>query len=51
MIFTIDNPARIALDLLDTTNTLTNKSDNIGVGVVNGYSSAEAKGRTRVFST
>ena len=48
MVFTIDNPARIALDLVDTTNTLANKSDNIGVGVVNSYSSAEAKGRTRV---
>lgn len=48
LIFTIDNPARIALDLTDTTNALTNKSDSIGVGVLNGYSSAEAKGRTRV---
>ncbi|MCW8964934.1 MAG: AMIN domain-containing protein, partial [Gammaproteobacteria bacterium] len=48
MVFTIDNPARIALDLLDTTNALSKKSDSVGVGVVNGFSSAEAKGRTRV---
>lgn len=48
MVFTIDNPARIALDLVDTENMLSNKSDSIGVGVVSSYSSAAAKGRTRV---
>jgi len=48
LVFTIDNPARIALDLADTSNMLGNKSGDIGIGVVNSYSSAEAKGRTRV---
>ena len=48
MIFTIDNPARIAMDLVNTSNALTDKSGNIGVGIVNSYSSAEAKDRTRV---
>ncbi len=48
MVFTIDNPARIVLDLGDTRNGLTNKSRRVGVGVINGYRSAEAKDRTRV---
>ncbi|HEY5733560.1 MAG TPA: AMIN domain-containing protein, partial [Gammaproteobacteria bacterium] len=48
MVFTIDDPARIALDLLNTSNALADKSKNIGVGVISGYSSAEAKDRTRV---
>lgn len=48
MVFTIDNPARIALDLTDTENQLSEKSSSIGIGLVNSYSSAEAKGRTRI---
>ncbi len=48
MVFTIDNPARIVLDLGDTRNGLTSKSRKVGVGVINGYRSAEAKDRTRV---
>ncbi|TNF97661.1 MAG: type IV pilus secretin PilQ [Gammaproteobacteria bacterium] len=48
LVFTIDDPARIALDLLDTQNLLENKSKDIGIGIVNGFSSAEAKNRTRV---
>ena len=48
LVFTIDDPARIALDLPDTENRLAGKSGDIGIGVVTGYSSAEAKGRTRV---
>lgn len=48
MVFTIDNPARIVLDLGDTRNGLTSKSRKVGVGVINGYRSAESKDRTRV---
>lgn len=48
LVFTIDNPARIALDLKETTNELSPKSDNTTIGVVTGYSTAEANGRTRV---
>lgn len=47
-VFTIDNPARIALDLPGTSNVLSSRSGSIGIGVVNGFSSAEAGGRTRV---
>jgi type IV pilus assembly protein PilQ len=46
--FTIDNPARIALDLPDTTNGLANKTRTINVGVARTISTAEARGRTRV---
>ena len=48
LVFTIDDPARIALDLPNTTNGLAQRSQDSGVGVVTGYSSAEVKGRTRV---
>ena len=48
MVFTIDDPARIAMDLLNTSNALSDKSGNIGVGGINSYSSAEARDRTRV---
>lgn|SRR5690625_3747210 len=46
--FTIDNPARLALDLPGTRNTLSDRSTRIGAGVVESVSSAEAGGRTRV---
>lgn len=46
--FTIDNPARIALDLPDTRNALAERNLRIGVGAVEGISTAEAGGRTRV---
>ncbi len=46
--FTIDNPARIALDLPDTTNGLASKSRSINVGVARSINTAEARGRTRV---
>ncbi len=48
LVFTIDDPARIVLDLGNTRNGLTNRSRKVGVGVINGYRSAEAKDRTRV---
>ncbi len=46
--FTIDNPARIALDLPDTRNELASKTQNIGIGAARSISAAEANGRTRV---
>lgn len=46
--FTIDNPARIALDFADTNNRLQQRSQNIGVGIARSVNTAEAKGRTRV---
>lgn len=46
--FTIDNPARIALDLPNTTNQLGSKSQNIGVGLAKSLTAIEAQGRTRV---
>jgi len=46
--FTIDNPARIALDFPDTANSLTNRSQNIGIGMADSMTVVEAKGRTRV---
>ncbi len=46
--FTIDNPARIALDFPGTTLNLPVKTQTIGVGKVESVSAAEAEGRTRV---
>jgi type IV pilus assembly protein PilQ len=46
--FTIDNPARIALDLPDTQNNLAQKTLPIGLGLARSISTAEAKGKTRV---
>lgn len=46
--FTIDNPARIALDLPGTTSKLQNKNINVGVGLARSINAIEAGGRTRV---
>lgn len=46
--FTIDNPARIALDFPDTANGLASRSQNIGIGMADSMTVVEAKGRTRV---
>ncbi|UCE90689.1 MAG: type IV pilus secretin PilQ [Pseudomonadota bacterium] len=46
--FTIDTPARIALDFPATENRLKAKSRDIGVGVARSISAVEAGGRTRV---
>ena len=46
--FTIDNPARIALDLPNTKNNLATRVVPIGVGLARSISTAEAQGRTRV---
>lgn len=46
--FTIDNPARIALDFSDTTSGLNSRTSNIGIGMAESMTVVEAKGRTRV---
>jgi len=46
--FTIDNPARIAVDFPNTSLNLTEKSQAIGIGMANSFSAVEAAGRTRV---
>ncbi len=46
--FTINNPARIALDLPGTTVKLSQRSRNVGVGSVKSITAVEAQGRTRV---
>jgi len=46
--FTIDNPARIALDLADTTNEMAERNIRISSGILQNVTSVEAGGRTRV---
>ncbi|MCI0399760.1 MAG: type IV pilus secretin PilQ [Gammaproteobacteria bacterium] len=46
--FSIDNPARIALDFPDTSLNLEIKSQAIGVGLAHSVAAVEAGGRTRV---
>jgi len=46
--FTIDDPARIALDLADTSLGLENRRTDVGVGALDTVLAAEANGRTRV---
>ena len=46
--FTIDNPARIALDFPGTTLNLAQKSQSIGIGVAHSVTAVEAAGRSRV---
>ncbi|MSQ68013.1 MAG: type IV pilus secretin PilQ [Gammaproteobacteria bacterium] len=46
--FTIDKPARVALDFLDTSLKLKARSLAIGVGKVESVTAVEAEGRTRV---
>jgi len=46
--FTINDPARIAIDLPDTTAELASKQIDIGIGTVEGVTAVEAGGRTRV---
>jgi type IV pilus assembly protein PilQ len=46
--FTIDNPARIALDFADTQMHLPNKTQTIGIGNAQSVTAVEASGRTRV---
>jgi type IV pilus assembly protein PilQ len=46
--FATDNPARIALDFVNTSSRLAARSQPIGVGLARSISVAEAQGRTRV---
>ena len=46
--FTIDNPARIALDFPATSNALQQRSRTIGIGMAESLTAIEAQGRTRV---
>ncbi len=46
--FTIDNPARIALDFPGVSLNLSKKSHTIGIGIANSLNAVEAAGRTRV---
>jgi type IV pilus assembly protein PilQ len=46
--FTIDNPARIALDFPNTSNGLVQRSQDIGIGMAESLTAVEAQGRTRV---
>ncbi len=46
--FTIDEPARIALDFADTENKLQQRNLQIGIGNMQSIISAASKGRTRV---
>jgi type IV pilus assembly protein PilQ len=46
--FTIDNPARIALDFPATKNELTQRTEKIGIGMADSLTAIEAQGRTRV---
>ena len=47
-VFTVDKPARIAVDLPDTRLAVTDRYGRINIGAVKGYAVAEAKGRTRL---
>src|SRR5210317_2023581 len=46
--FTIDEPARIALDFADTDNKLQQRNIQVGIGNMQSIVSAAANGRTRV---
>ena len=47
--FTIDNPARIALDLPNTGSGLAQRTHSIGIGMAESVTAIEAQGRTRVI--
>lgn len=48
IVFTIDKPARLSMDLPETKLALTDRFKKIGVGRARSIASIEAKGRTRV---
>jgi type IV pilus assembly protein PilQ len=48
LVFTVDNPARIALDLPDTTVAMASRRVDVKQGVLDTVNVAEANGRTRV---
>lgn len=46
--FTINSPARLAIDLPGTTLNLADRSQQIGIGMADSFNAVEAAGRTRV---
>jgi type IV pilus assembly protein PilQ len=46
--FSIDNPARIALDFPNTKNKLNPRTKDVGIGIARSVNTAQANGRTRV---
>ena len=46
--FSIDNPARLAIDLPGATLSLADRSQRIGIGMADSLNAVEAAGRTRV---
>ncbi len=46
--FSIDNPARIAIDLPGTSNDLSDRTIGIGAGLIQDVTTVEAGGRTRI---
>ena len=46
--FSVDNPARVVIDLPNTSLNLIEKSQTIGIGMANSLNAIEAKGRSRV---
>jgi len=48
VVFTVEQPARLSLDLPDTSIALTNRFQKVNLGAVRAVSVGEARGRTRV---
>lgn len=48
VVFAIDKPARLSIDLPDTTLALVNRYRKVNVGQVRSVAAAEAKGRSRI---
>ena len=46
--FSVDNPSRVVVDLPNIALNLSEKSQNIGIGMANSLNAVEAKGRSRV---
>ena len=46
--FSVDNPARVVVDLPNTSLNLSQKSQTIGIGMANSLNAVEAGGRSRV---
>ena len=46
--FSVDNPARVVVDLPNTSLNLSEKSQTIGIGMANSLNAVEAGGRSRV---
>ena len=46
--FSVDNPARVVIDLPNISLNLSKKSQTIGIGMANSLNAVEVKGRSRV---